>query len=179
MDSLDTQIQIARGMLATEENSYPPLEDVAASVRRTGKIYDDAYGLIDAFRKAYEGKTPTTRALARMIDVLEGKPPGRTSSTTAWQRIVGLEKRGRVKRFTVKQRDGGKAQAETYTLISREILATDIHFQWSAGEVCFDCPCGEEELLIAEGGGGGVEVCECGRKYKLFHYVTVLAPPNM
>lgn len=48
---------------------------------------------------------------------------------------------------------------------------TDIHFQWEAGEVCFDCPCGTKEIILSE--GGDEETCDCGRVYKLHHFVSL------
>jgi len=50
-------------------------------------------------------------------------------------------------------------------------IAEDIEYQWTAGEVCFDCPCGEKEIILSE--GGDTYKCDCGRKYELIHYVTV------
>lgn len=52
------------------------------------------------------------------------------------------------------------------------VTATNIHFQWSAGEVCFDCPCGEKEIIISE---SGIErECVCGRIYRVRHFVEVI-----
>ena len=47
-----------------------------------------------------------------------------------------------------------------------------IHYQWTAGEVCFDCPCGVKEFILSE--GGDKKTCrECGRVFTLVHYVRV------
>lgn len=51
-------------------------------------------------------------------------------------------------------------------------MADGLEFQWSAGEVCFDCPCGEKEIIMSE--GGDIINCECGRIYKLVHYVALI-----
>ncbi len=48
-------------------------------------------------------------------------------------------------------------------------IATDIKYNWSAGEVSFDCPCGEVEIYLDE----SEHECVCGRVYRLRHYVEV------
>lgn len=48
----------------------------------------------------------------------------------------------------------------------------DINYQWSAGEVCIDCPCGTKEIIFSE--GGDERTCDCGRVYKLIHFVTLV-----
>lgn len=50
-------------------------------------------------------------------------------------------------------------------------VAKDIEYQWEAGEVCFDCPCGETNIVLCE--GGDTEECKCGRNYQLVHYVAI------
>lgn len=51
-------------------------------------------------------------------------------------------------------------------------IAKNLHYQWSAGEVCFDCPCGVKEIILSE--SGETETCEgCGRTYRNVHYVEV------
>lgn len=110
-------------MLAHQANGNfinPPLEDVVDAVRQTGKIYEDSYNLIRAFLSSY-GTPPTVRCLGRMIDLLEGKTAGKTSNHTAWQRINGLERRGRLERQgDVKTRDGKTVQPRAFTLILGE-----------------------------------------------------------
>ena len=54
------------------------------------------------------------------------------------------------------------------------VHADDIRIIWSAGEVCFDCPCGETEIILIE--NGDEKVCECGRIYRVVHYVEVWKP---
>lgn len=46
-----------------------------------------------------------------------------------------------------------------------------IHVQWSADEVCFDCPCGTKEIIMVE--SGSETTCDCGRVYKLHHFVSL------
>lgn len=53
----------------------------------------------------------------------------------------------------------------------RDYKVAHVHYQWTAGEVCFDCPCGETEIIMGE--GGDVKQCDCGRVYRLRHYVEV------
>ena len=50
-----------------------------------------------------------------------------------------------------------------------EWVLSGVPLQWSGGEVCFDCPCGAEEIIIS--GPGYDELCECGRVYRVQHYV--------
>lgn len=57
-------------------------------------------------------------------------------------------------------------------MMSEPIIAKDIKFQWIAGEVCFDCPCGVHEMILSE--GGEEETCDCGRIYRLVHYVEIV-----
>jgi hypothetical protein len=52
-----------------------------------------------------------------------------------------------------------------------EVVA-NVHYQWSAGEVCFDCPGGVVGIMISEGGESAE--CACGRVYTLHHFVTVV-----
>ena len=52
------------------------------------------------------------------------------------------------------------------------IKATDIKFQWTADEVCFDCPCGTTEIILSE--SGEEKRCPgCGRVYRNIHYVAI------
>lgn len=54
--------------------------------------------------------------------------------------------------------------------------AKDINMQWAAGEVCFDCPCGAREIIISE---PGIEkACDCGRNYRIVHYVEYWEEPK-
>lgn len=53
--------------------------------------------------------------------------------------------------------------------------ADDIRYFWIAGEVCFDCPCGMDEIILTE--AGDTHLCDCGRLYELVHYVTVREMP--
>lgn len=57
-------------------------------------------------------------------------------------------------------------------LARREQLlsAKDIIYRWSAGEVCFDCPCGEVDIQFTE--AGDRYICRCGRIYVLVHHVA-------
>lgn len=50
-------------------------------------------------------------------------------------------------------------------------VATDIKYIWSAGEVCFDCSCGVE-IILSE--GGEQKTCDCGKVYKLHHFVELV-----
>ena len=50
-------------------------------------------------------------------------------------------------------------------------VAGDISYIWSAGELSFDCPCGGRAIILSE--GGDTKRCECGKVYRLFHYVGV------
>lgn len=45
------------------------------------------------------------------------------------------------------------------------------------GEICFDCPCGDE-IELNFGRLMESEKCECGRVYKLHHHVTVTKEKN-
>jgi len=48
--------------------------------------------------------------------------------------------------------------------------AKDLVFRWTAGEVCFDCPCGAWEIILSA--AGDEKTCDCGKKYRLIHYVA-------
>ena len=50
-------------------------------------------------------------------------------------------------------------------------IATDVKYRWSDYAVCFDCPCGETEIILSE--PGEKFECECGRIYMLDAYLTV------
>lgn len=47
--------------------------------------------------------------------------------------------------------------------------ATDISYRWTEDAVCFDCPCGNKEIIVSE----EEERCDCGRVYRVVHYVEV------
>jgi hypothetical protein len=47
----------------------------------------------------------------------------------------------------------------------------DIKFQWTAGEVMFECPCGTLEIIMTE--SREEKTCDCGRVYKLHHFVSL------
>ena len=49
--------------------------------------------------------------------------------------------------------------------------ALDVYYRWAAGEACIDCPCGVKQIVFSE--GGETKRCECGKVYRLFHYVGV------
>lgn len=48
----------------------------------------------------------------------------------------------------------------------------DIHYQWSADETCIDCPCGTKEIIFSE--SGCERTCDCGRMYKLIHFIALI-----
>ena len=50
-------------------------------------------------------------------------------------------------------------------------IENDLRYRWKAGEVCFDCPCGETEIRLNS--DGDTRECVCGRVYRLVHYVEV------
>jgi len=52
-----------------------------------------------------------------------------------------------------------------------EFEQADVDFNWTAGEVSFECPCGRREIILAE--GGDMKRCDCGKVYRLCHYVEV------
>jgi len=47
----------------------------------------------------------------------------------------------------------------------------EIDYNYAAGEVSFNCPCGVKNIFIGE--GGEIVKCECGRVYRLVHYVEI------
>ena len=54
----------------------------------------------------------------------------------------------------------------------KDKVATDIKHRWSEDAECFDCPCGKKEIILGE---AGIEKkCDCGRVYKLVHYVAIV-----
>lgn len=53
-------------------------------------------------------------------------------------------------------------------------MATDIKYNWSAGEVSFDCPCGMWGII--QDADDEVFECECGRRYRVVHFVEVSIP---
>lgn len=50
-------------------------------------------------------------------------------------------------------------------------VAMDIKHQWREDAACFDCPCGETDIQLSE--GGDTHKCSCGRLYRLQHFVEV------
>ena len=50
-------------------------------------------------------------------------------------------------------------------------LAKNISWQWGDALSCFDCECGEEEIILSE--GGQEKACECGRIYRMIFRVEV------
>jgi len=55
-------------------------------------------------------------------------------------------------------------------------IARDIKYNWSAGEVSFNCPCGEKDIFMDE--SGQTSECACGRVYRLHHYIEVEEPKS-
>ena len=54
----------------------------------------------------------------------------------------------------------------------KDKVAIDIIYRWSEDMEMFDCPCGEKEIILGE---AGIEKkCDCGRVYKLVHYVAIV-----
>lgn len=44
-----------------------------------------------------------------------------------------------------------------------------ITYNWTEEAACFDCPCGESDIVLGE--GGETVTCDCGITYRLRHYV--------
>lgn len=53
-------------------------------------------------------------------------------------------------------------------------MPTDIKYNWYASEVSFDCPCGLRGVIMDA--DDEVFECECGRRYRVVHYVEVSIP---
>lgn len=51
--------------------------------------------------------------------------------------------------------------------------ADDISYRWGDGSVCFDCPCGMKDIVTDP--EDEPFVCNCGRVYRVSHFVTVEA----
>jgi hypothetical protein len=46
-----------------------------------------------------------------------------------------------------------------------------ITIRWSEEATCFNCPCGVKDIVLSE--GDDTVKCDCGRTYRLRHYVEV------
>ena len=54
--------------------------------------------------------------------------------------------------------------------MSEPKAAVDIKYLWGEGVMAFDCPCGCHEMIVSDQ-TSEFKDCDCGRKYRLVHYV--------
>lgn len=131
--------------------------------------------LAEYAHEAWSGWMRYMLSKGEYIDATEGDQAGEHWLMPAWG-VTRWERQMKTPYADLpeSEKESDRAEADKMLAITQANIARDLTWHWQAGEVCFDCPCGEKEIIISE--GGETHQCECGRTYRLVHYVEVEQP---